>query len=432
MQPGRRRFLRNTSLAAGALAAAGFGYPLKSQATADEAALVEVDTAQGRLRGERQGGVVTFKGVPYAGSVSGKNRFKAAPPLEPWDGVRNALSFGPHAPQPDAASFDLTTDADENCLVLNVWTPDLGGAQGRPVMVYLHGGGFDAGSGEVAGGGTLARTQDVVVVTVNHRLGLLGFLYLGELGGDEYASSGNQGALDLVVALQWIHDNIESFGGDPSRVMIFGEAGGGGKVSALYTMPAAHGLFHRACIESAPSILLTKPADATATARAVLAQLRVRPDQLYKLAQVSAARFIELQDAGHFGPVVDGHFVTQHPLDPTASPVSASIPLLAGAKRDDTVMVRNRMDLIAERKAAQGGAPVYKYLCSYQSKAKRTTIDYLQRLAAARNMSEMWATFARTGRPAARGQPEWPAFSADKRLTMILDAKCRVVSDPYG
>ena len=195
-------------------------------------------TAYGRLRGLQNAGLATFKGIPYAGSVSGANRFKAAPPLKPWTGVRDALALGAPSLQPGQRRNE--PPQDEDCLFLNVWTPAADGRK-RPVMFYSHGGGFTTGSAGSGyqDGGNLARTWDVVVVATNHRLGLMGYLYLGDLGGEEYATSGNQGLLDICDGLKWVHENIEAFGGDPANVMIFGESGGGAKTSCLYAMPSA-------------------------------------------------------------------------------------------------------------------------------------------------------------------------------------------------
>lgn len=188
---------------------------------------VEVSTSHGRIRGARKDGVCIFRGVPYAGTVSGGNRFKQAPPLQPWKGVRDALQLGAPSPQPGKTYYGLNEPSpDEDCLVLNIWTP-APDARKRPVMIYNHGGGFMTGSAGSVGqdGANLARAWNVVVVATNHRLGLLGYLFLGELGGEEYASSGNQGLLDIRDGLKWVHDNVERFGGDPSNVMIFGESG---------------------------------------------------------------------------------------------------------------------------------------------------------------------------------------------------------------
>src|SRR5438552_12119574 len=251
----------------------------------DEATVVE--TNAGKIRGFKRNGVYIFKGVPYGASTSGANRFM--PPMKPapWSGIRNALQYGRVCPNQDYAHFNTdgknlaNTDEDafvlhrgaaatipgEDCLRLNLWTPEINASHKRPVMVYMHGGGFSAGSGHDLlsyDGESLARNHDVVVVTHNHRLNVYGYLNLANLGGGEYASSANVGMLDLVAVLEWVSDNVATFGGDPGSVTIFGQSGGGGKVVALMAMPAAKGLFHRAIVQSGPFLnlfLLTTQGD---------------------------------------------------------------------------------------------------------------------------------------------------------------------------
>jgi para-nitrobenzyl esterase len=198
---------------------------------------VEVEISHGKIRGVREEGVNIFKGIPYAGSVSGDRRFRRPAELQPWAGVRDATHFGAPSIQPPRPN---EPEPAEDCLFLNIWTPANDGGK-RPVMFYNHGGGFVIGSGGKwsQDGANLARSFDVVVVQTNHRLGLLGYLYLDDLAGADYAGSGNQGLLDIVAGLKWVHANIAVFGGDPDNVMIFGESGGGAKTSCLYAMPEA-------------------------------------------------------------------------------------------------------------------------------------------------------------------------------------------------
>ncbi len=218
-----------------------------------ESGSVIAETASGKVRGVEVDGIKTFKGIPYGASTAGRNRFM--PPVSParWTGVRDALQYGPSAPQSPAMNGQ-----GEDCLVLNVWTPALKDGRKRPVMFWCHGGGFASGSGSSPGtdGTNLAHRGDVVVVTVNHRLNVLGFTYLGALGGEDFEQSGDVGMLDIVQALKWVRDNIGQFGGDPNTVMIFGQSGGGRKVGTLLDMPSAKGLFHRAVIESGPTMKL--------------------------------------------------------------------------------------------------------------------------------------------------------------------------------
>jgi para-nitrobenzyl esterase len=253
---------------------------------------VIVETAHGKIRGGSSRGALAFKGIPYAGSVAGRNRFKPAPPVEPWSGVRDAIALGTPAPQsPKTVYGQQEPHPGEECLVLNVWTPAIDGRK-RPVLFYNHGGGFMTGSaGSVAqDGGQLAANHDVVVVASNHRLGVMGYLCLDEIGGAEYAGSGNAGMLDIAAALRWVHENIAAFGGDPHNVTVFGESGGGAKTCALMAMPSATGTFHKSGIMSGPMLRVTEKADATATAKAILDLLDVPHDRLDRLAEVPLDR----------------------------------------------------------------------------------------------------------------------------------------------
>jgi para-nitrobenzyl esterase len=229
---------------------------------------VEVEIAHGKIRGTRIQGVNIFKGIPYAGSVSGDGRFRRPAELLSWSGVRDALQLGAPAIQPPRQNEPEPT---EDCLFLNIWTP-ANDDQKRPVMFYSHGGGFVIGSGGAIhqDGSNLSRNFDVVVVQTNHRLGLLGFLYLEELAGAEYAGSGNQGILDITLALKWVNQNIGAFGGNPDNVMIFGESGGGAKTSCLYAMPEAAPYFNKASIESGPGVSMYTQEMAVRTTALVL------------------------------------------------------------------------------------------------------------------------------------------------------------------
>src|SRR6478672_5446701 len=248
----RRTFVKHAGLL---LAGAQLAPWLKFVNAADVENAI-ADTSSGKVRGLVVDGVKIFKGIPYGAPTDGKNRFM--PPVKPaaWAGTRDALAFGPTAPQRSDNSGTTAAGSpaaqSEDCLVLNVFTPGLNDGRKRPVMVWLHGGGFSSGSGSgrILDGTSLAHTHDVVVVTLNHRLNVFGFTYLHDAMGPPFAASGAVGVLDLVSALEWVRDNIAGFGGDPNMVTIFGQSGGGRKVATLMAMPAAKGLFHRAIIES--------------------------------------------------------------------------------------------------------------------------------------------------------------------------------------
>lgn len=532
----RRQFLASASeAAAGFVALPRLLRPREIWAAEEE---VVVETTYGKIRGIREQGVSIFKGVPYAGRVSGDRRFRRPESLAPWTGVRDALRLGAPSIQPgrETVRGDEPLPA-EDCLVLNVWTPVADGRK-RPVMFYSHGGGFVTGSGGSRGqdGANLARHFDVVVVETNHRLGLLGFLYLDDVAGEAYAGSGNNGILDIVDGLRWVRQNIEAFGGDPANVMIFGESGGGAKTSCLYAMPSAAPYFTKASIESGPGVRMITPETASETTAFVLKQLNLGRNEWRRLLEVSTADLLAIQtklppvppdptlrprgrDAAPrlgFGPVVDGTTLPSHPFDPGAPDISRDKALMVGWNEDEyTFFAWQRRDSsgfalddaglrakleprfggntarvvdafrasrpsasptdiyvavesvtmmglgsieIAERKAAQRAAPVFLYNFGYKSEAKIPGTDYPmgtphaadiafkfdnvetpgpfsgsrpERLIAARNMAELWTTFARTGRPAATGQPAWPAYDLTRRAMMRIDAVCAVIDDRY-
>jgi para-nitrobenzyl esterase len=357
-----------TWVGAGAALASGMANSTGSAAATEGSVLIAsrdkavVSTHAGRVRGYIRNGIYTFKGLPYAESTAGANRFMPPVKLNPWIGIRSCLSYGPVSPQPpqldwqnDEANFLVPQDngvQDEDCLRVNVWTSALGGQTNHPVMVFLHGGRFTTGSSQYLlayDGENLARRGEVVVVSLNHRLGALGFMDLSQVD-ERYADSGNVGMLDVVAALQWVRDNIAAFGGDSARVTIFGHSGGAGKVATLLAMPSAQGLFHRAIAQSGPLLKVRLPHGAQRMAQETLSELgvdRSRPAalQFMPYAQIVAAGAKVVarssgpmfspdlsgsEDTVGWAPVFDGKVIVQQPFDPEAPLISAQVPILIG------------------------------------------------------------------------------------------------------
>ncbi len=532
----RRDLIQGATVAATAVAAASqaaaqpaLGQPpapaaerILGNAAAPGGIFWTVETAAGKVQGIANGRVKEFKGIPYGASTGGKNRYMPPKTPTPWTGVRNCIGYGPISPQTPASlesdySMMIAWDRHvgpggmgEDCLNLNVWTPSANDHAKRPVLVSFHGGGWATGSGNgpMYDGAQMARLGDVVVVTVNHRLAAFGYTHLADLGAPaEFANAGNVGVMDMVAALRWVRDNIEKFGGDPGRVMIFGQSGGGSKTSTLLAVPSAEGLFHRAAVQSGSTLKQATPAEATAETEKLLKALGISRKNIASIQQVPWQKLLEAQvvSGGNFRPVIGGKVLPHHPFDPGAPEESADVPVIISTTLHDAALRLTNFDLTesgaaalfhqrfgpkggdilaayrqensrqsayltqaeaftdatrgnsqiqALRKAALGKAATYMYVWDWETPAfdgKFGAVHghdveasfHLSRNAiggagmkGGRQMSDRlsatWVAFAASGNPNNPLIPNWPAYDARRRATMVFNDEMKVVDDYRG
>lgn len=456
-----------------------------------------VQTTAGLVQGTDEDGIWRYLGIPYG---EAKERFVPAEKATPWEGVRMADSYGPMSPQGAISGLGeggIQDGTDNNSQNLNIWTPGVNDGEKRPVMVWLHGGGFSTGSANEEGydGENISRSGDVVVVSVNHRLNAFGFLDLSAYG-EKYQDSANVGIRDIVDSLEWIQENIESFGGDPDNVTVFGQSGGGAKVLALMTTPYAKGLFDKGIVQSGATetmgVIFNSQEASTRLTENLLAKLDITAEniediQTVPVEELEAAAAEALAETGEelklpaalgggysmdWEPVVDGDFLPTDPVtEDSFAEAGKDIPLLIGsnlnewsgffqsdpiepteeltealreaypdktgltAEQVDTTTIRLPLLKIMTHKADQNGAPVYAYLFTYGNSYHGAEIPYVFDLAGgseeeqalAKQVSQAWINFAKTGVPGAEGMPEWEPYTREGGATMILDTEPELV-----
>ena len=442
-----------------------------------------VTTVSGPVAGYIDDGVFIYKGIPYAKA----ERFMPPTAPDPWTDVRPSRAYGPTCPQDrragwwsDDQAFAMHWDdgfPDEDCLRVNVWTAGINDGGKRPVMVWLHGGGFRAGSGQELisyDGAALARNHKVVAVTLNHRLNCLGFLDLSAYGA-RYASSGNVGMLDIVKALEWVRDNIAAFGGDPGNVTIFGQSGGGGKVCTLMAMPSAKGLFSKAIVQSGSITELATTACSRRVGTYTVENLGLKGSGVDAIMNVPYEKLLDAynhalervrEEARQDGnipanflsailygqvPVVDGNIIPAQPDTPEALELSKDIPVIIGTTYHE--FTRDREDPIfrplalaqAETRSAAGCADVWLYRFDWESpvldgalgsthcmelpfvfdnvELHRTLTGGRQEdIILGHRISKLWSSFATEGSPSADGIPDWKPYPA----CMLLNTESKL------
>jgi para-nitrobenzyl esterase len=439
----RRQLLEATSVAL-ATAATGLILPRRAHAVTEAEMFPMVETKYGKVRGVDWNGIKTFKGIHYGASTAGKNRYMPPKPPESWTGVVDAFDYGNIAPQTPTDrrshySGMIFWDRQpggigEDCLVLNVWTPSINDNAKRAVLVVYHGGGFATGSGNAIGfdGDQAARFDDVVVVSVNHRLSSFGFLNLAGVGApEEFKYAGVTGALDMVAALKWVKENIERFGGDASRVMIFGQSGGGAKTSTLLAMPGAKGLFHRAGVQSGSALRLSTEEASAKSAEKFLQVLGLQKNRIAEIQKLPFTQLLAAQatSAAAFSPVVGSDALPHHPFDPAAPPESADIPVIIGTTLDDAALSLTNFDLTEDglkqqlqKQLGANGDRVYKL---YRDAHPKTT-PYLIQARIATDRGFRRSAYKQAELKAAQGRGpayfylwEWPVPAFDGKFGAV-------------
>jgi para-nitrobenzyl esterase len=409
------------------------------------------ETSTGRVMGIANGNVKEFKGIPYGASTGGRNRYMPPRDATPWTGVRECFSHGQISPQ-TLSSLDseygrlILWDAHaggmgENCLVLNVWTPSIDRSAKKAVLVSFHGGGFSSGSGNSPGfdGAMMAHVHDVVVVTINHRLSAFGYLNLIDLGASsDFQYAGVCGVMDMTKALEWVRDNIESFGGDPGRVTIFGQSGGGAKTSIMLGNPAAKGLFHRAAVQSGSLIKLADSAAAAKSAELLLGALAIDKTDIASIQRKTWQEILQAMTAivpppdttVSFSPVMDGKYLTHHPFDPSAPVESEDIPVIISSTLHDAALSYTNWDLDADglRKvvADRFGADQADGIIAAQKAARPQDSNYLIQASILTDASRASGVFVQAERKAALKkapvyvyQWDWASNMADGKMGAI-------------
>ncbi|RKN86367.1 carboxylesterase/lipase family protein [Paenibacillus ginsengarvi] len=448
-----------------------------------EAFRLIIHTKSGTVRGVKEGNLYMFRGIPYAEAPIAERRFLPPLPKQPWNGIYEANRFGPKSYQPNG----MLKGQSEDCLSLNIWTPGVEQAN-RPVLVNIHGGGFVNGAGADFAGFTFAKRDNIVCVSLNYRLGALGFLYLGDLLGEAYQTSGNNGILDIVAALKWVKENIAYFGGDSNRITVSGASAGAKCASTLLTVPAAERLFHRLIARSGAMQAIRDTQTATRISLGLLDKLGIPHKEAYRLLTLPAQTIMEAQDNSlhTFGPVRDGITIPMEPVSEVLGKLACKVPLLIGTNKDEAasflsdspgLKARNEEKLqtlfgnnsglvldayrraalqkpaeeawkdtltdcfyriatvrLAEM-AAQQGQSVWLYRFEYagtQGAVHGAESPYVNEdhtvegMKLAGRMHAAWAAFIRSGKPEAEGLPEWPKFNLTERSMMILNEECRL------